>query len=174
VRASGRRRRVAEFGRLGRELLSDPIAFLSAEHVRQGALLGHLERLARHPDGRGSRALAQALAEWLAVDLPRHFADEEASLHARLQPFDEGGLLRRLCAGHAARVAEMPPLIAALRAIAAHEPPGPDFPARALRFAAAIRARLALEEAELAPLARRVLAPEALAEITAELAARRE
>ncbi|MBR0682434.1 hemerythrin domain-containing protein [Roseomonas eburnea] len=174
MRGPGRRRGGAEFGDVGPELLADPIAFLSAEHVRQGALLGHIERLARHPEGPGSRALAQALVEWLEVDLPRHFADEERSLHARLEPYDGEGLLHRLRADHAEEEAEMPPLIAGLRAIAAHEPPAPDFAARALRFATAFRAHLAIEEAEVAPLARRVLAPEVLAEIAAELAARRE
>ena len=37
----------AEVGGLGSDLLADPCAFLAAEHGRQRALLGHLERLAR-------------------------------------------------------------------------------------------------------------------------------
>lgn len=168
----GRRRGVV-FGRPGPELLGDPLAFLTAEHHRQGALVGHLERLARHPDGPGTRALAAALAEWLEVELPRHVQDEERSLHARLEPFDMGGLLPRLRQDHAEESDTMKPLVADLRAIAAHRPPGPDFAIHALHFATAFRAHLAVEEAEVTPLARRVLPPEVLAEIAAELAARR-
>lgn len=170
---TGGRRRGVEFGGLGTELLTDPLAFLSAEHLRQGALLGHLERLARQPEARGARALAAALAEWLAVELPRHIADEERSLHARLEPYDSAGLLRRLRGDHAEERETATALAADLRAIAAHQPPGPDFPALARRFASRFRAHLATEEAEVTPLARRVLSPEMLTQIAAEFAARR-
>lgn len=170
---SGGRRRGAVFGGLGAELLTDPLAFLSAEHLRQGALLGHLERLARDPQARGGRAMAAALAEWLAVELPRHIADEERSLHARLEPYDSEGLLRRLREDHAEERETARALIAELRAIAAHQPPGPGFAGLARRFASGFRAHLATEEAEVTPLARRVLSPEMLTQIAAELAARR-
>ncbi|MBR0672757.1 hemerythrin domain-containing protein [Neoroseomonas soli] len=169
----GGRRRGAEFGVLGPELLTDPLAFLSAEHLRQGALLAHLERLARHPQARGARALAAALMEWLAVELPRHMADEERSLHARLEPYDTEGLLLRLREDHVDEREAAKALIADLRAIAAHHSPGPGFAALARRFASGFRAHLATEEAEVTPLARRVLSAEILTQIAAELAARR-
>jgi hemerythrin-like domain-containing protein len=170
---SGGRRRVVEFGRLDADLLADPLAFLGAEHARQRALLGHLERLARHPDGPGTRALAIALAEWLAEDLPRHIADEEGSLHARLAPFDTQGVLPALAADHEREARDGASLLSDLRAIIAHQPPPADFAARAQRFAEGYRAHLAIEDAAVTPLARRVLAPEVLAEIGAEMAARR-
>ncbi len=160
----------AVFGDLGAELLADPLAFLSAEHVRQGVLLGHLERLARHPQARGARALASALAASLVQDLPRHVAQEERSLHARLATHDPTGLLPRLRHEHAAVRAAVMPVLEGLQAIAAHRVPGADFPGLAQRFVAAYRAHLAIEEAEVLPLARRVLTPEALDAIAAELA----
>lgn len=170
---NGGPRRGVMFGRLGHELLSDPLAFLSAEHARQSVLLGHLERLARRPDQPGGRALAAALAEWLAEDLPRHLADEEASLHSRLLPHDAEGVLRRLGAEHEQERDQAKALLPGLDAIAAHLPPPPGFAGLALRFVAEFRAHLSLEEAEVQPLARRVLGAEALAAIAAEMAARR-
>lgn len=170
---TGGPRRGAVFGRLGPELLKDPLAFLTAEHARQSVLLGHLERVARSPDRPGARALAAALAEWLADDLPRHIADEERSLFARLLPHDSRGLLDRLTADHALEREQAQALLQGLSAVVAHMPVPAGFTELALRFATEFREHLALEEAEVTPLARRVLPAETLSDIAAEMAARR-
>lgn len=170
---NGGPRRSVVFGRLGHDLLSDPLAFLSAEHARQSVLLGHLERIARRPDQPGARVLAAALMEWLTDDLPRHLADEEGSLHARLLPHDTRGVISRLGADHELEREQAQALRAGLSAIAAHLPVPPGFPELALRFVADFREHLALEEAEVQPLARRVLPTETLNDIAAEMAARR-
>lgn len=170
---NGGPRRAVVFGRLGHDLLSDPLAFLSAEHARQSVLLGHLERIARRPDQPGARVLAAALAEWLSDDLPRHLADEERSLHTRLVAHDTRGVLRRLGSDHEQEREQAQALLSGLSAIAAHLPVPPGFAELALGFVADFRDHLALEEAELQPLARRVLPAETLNDIAAEMAARR-
>lgn len=170
---NGGPRRTVVFGRLGHDLLSDPLAFLSAEHARQSVLLGHLERIARRPDQPGARALAAALAEWLADELPRHLADEERSLYTRLAPHDARGVLHRLGSDHQREREQAQALLAGLSAIAGHLPAPPGFTDLALGFVAEFRDHLALEEAEVQPLARRVLPAETLDDIATEMAARR-
>lgn len=153
-------------------LLEDPIAFLSAEHGRQMALLGHLERLARAPRGRAARVMAQALLRWLTEELPVHVADEEHSLYPRLRRHD-AALVDRLSAEHErdARLAES--AIKALRAVAA----GEDVPAASLEDAAAFarlhRRHLELEEATVMKLSRGMLTREEKADLAGEMLRRR-
>ncbi len=154
-------------------LLDDPLAFLSAEHARQTVLLGHLERVARAPLARASRVLAVMLLGWLTVELPMHVADEEGSLYPRLLGLDTAGVLKRLQAQHLGNQAVVPAVTAGLRRVAEGQQPEAGFATAALAFAIGHRQHLALEEASVMPLARRVLAAETLAMLADEMARRR-
>ncbi|MBR0661979.1 hemerythrin domain-containing protein [Neoroseomonas oryzicola] len=166
------RRRGAEFGPLDAGLLADPLAFLSAEHARQRALLRHLERVARAPGAPGTVALARALAGWLGGELPRHLAAEAHCLHPRLAPADRASALARLDRLLQAAREDREAVLAGLRLVAAHHPPLPGFGAAVLRFAEALRRLLAFEESDILPIARQALAPDDLAEVGAEIARR--
>ncbi|NMJ41105.1 hemerythrin domain-containing protein [Roseomonas sp. JC162] len=166
------RRRGAEFGPLDARLLADPLAFLSAEHARQRALLRHLERVARAPGAAGTVALARALAGWLSGDLPRHLAAEAQCLHPRLVPADRTGALARLDRLLQAVRDDREGVLAGLRLVVAHHPPPAGFGAAVLRFAEALRRLLAFEESDILPLARHVLSPGSLAEVGAEIVRR--
>ncbi len=163
----------ADVAPLQAALLDDPLDFLSAEHARQTVLLGHLERVARDPQGRTARELAAALLRWVTEELPLHVADEERSLYPRLARFDTEGMLARLCEDHRRDHALAALVGAGLRRLSAGRAPGPGFAGEALKFVANHRAHLALEEARLAPLARRGLMPEEVAALAAEMSARR-
>ena len=162
----------ARFGALNPDRFPDPLAFLQAEHARQRALLGHLDRLARNPGGPAHGAMARALAAWIACELPLHLRDETDSLAPRLPDS-----ARPLLDAVATQRAVMEPLRLSLRAdlahIAAGHAPSPGFRDAALRFAADYRGLLAIEDDELLPTARRGLAGSTLATIVREMAARR-
>src|SRR5689334_20846720 len=108
-------------------LIRDPVAFLSAEHGRQLVLLAHLDRLARAPAGRGSRAMAQALLDWFGGELPMHVADEEQSLHPRLRPHDASGVVERLSREHQRDAVLAQAALPGLRALAAGRRAGQGF-----------------------------------------------
>jgi hypothetical protein len=154
-------------------LLEDPLDFLAAEHARQTVLLGHLERVARDPQARAAKELAGALLRWLTHELPVHVADEERSLYPRLAAFDTTGVLDRLQDDHRRDQRLVADVAAGLRRAAKSRAPGPGFTAAALEFAANHRAHPALEESAVTPLARHCLAPDAIASLAAEMAARR-
>lgn len=154
-------------------LLDDPVAFLSAEHARQTVLLGHLERVARAPLGRAARGLAAMLLGWLTAELPVHIEGEERSLYPRLAAHDASGVLRTLQAQHREDRNAVRAVLAGLRRAAAGKAPGADFTPAALAFASGHRRHLALEEAAVTPLARRVLDGDALASLADEMARRR-
>lgn len=162
----------ARIGALDETLLRDPLAFLSAEHARQRALLGHLERLARQPSGPAQGPIARALAAWFACELPLHVADEEDSVYPRLgaevaQRYRE--LARCVATAPEARAK----LRAALAAIATGHLPEAGFAEAALAFVAAYRHHLTIEEEEIMPLARRRLRGAVCSAIAREMAARR-
>jgi len=163
----------AQVAPLRAALLADPVAFLSAEHARQTVLLSHLERIVRAPRARGARALAAALFEWLTRDLPIHIADEEASLYPRLQAHDSDGVLVQLRHEHQRDRVAVQAVVAGLRRVMAGVAPEPGFAEAAAAFVQGHRSHLALEEAAVTPLAERVLAPEVVAALAAEMAARR-
>lgn len=154
-------------------LLEDPVAFLSAEHARQTVLLGHIERVARAPLNRAARGLAAMLLDWLSAELPVHIEDEERSLYPRLAAHDTVGVLRTLQAQHREDRNAVRTILAGLRRAAAGKAPGADFAPAALAFASGHRRHLALEEAAVTPLARRVLDQDALASLADEMARRR-
>jgi hemerythrin-like domain-containing protein len=154
-------------------LLDDPLAFLSAEHARQTALLAHLERVVREPQARAARGLAAVLLRWLTRELPLHIADEERSLYPRLAAFDEEGVLEQLREEHRRDRRLIADIAAGLRRVAGGGMPEPGFVEAAREFIAGHRRHLAHEETVLAPLARRWLGPEAMAKLAAEMIARR-
>lgn len=153
-------------------LLRDPLGFLAAEHRRQRAVLGHLERLARAPRARTARAMAAALLRWLAEELPLHIADEEQSLHPRLRRH-EPAVVERLAAGQRRDAHLAAGMATELRALAAGRDPGIAPLRDAADFARLHRHRLALEEETVIPLSRRLLTNEETAALAAEMAQRR-
>lgn len=162
----------AEFGGLGSDLLADPFAFLLAEHGRQRALLGHLERLARRAHGPAQPAIARALIAWLACELPLHLTDEADSLMPRLASAAPALKLRLEAADLALRELRRK-VRDALAPIAAGHAPAEDFAATVLAFVQLYRQRLAAEEAEILPIARRVLDAAACHAIAVEMRQRR-
>lgn len=161
----------AEVGDFGQELLADPCAFLLAEHGRHRALLGHLDRLARRPHGPAQAAIAQVLLAWLDRDLPLHLADEAESLWPRLVP-----VAPLLVARMRAEDAALSVLRRQLRdkvAPLAEGRASDDIAAAARSFGQHYRERLAIEDAEILPLARGALDPAACRAITAEMRKRR-
>lgn len=163
--------RAAQFGALDPGLLTDPLAFLSAEHARQRALLGHLERLAGNRTG--SRiAIARALAAWLACELPMHLQDEEESLYPRLGDAARAAT-RSLVSESVATAALRDQLRADLAHIATGHRPSERFAGAAREFVAAYRRRLAREELDVMPAACRNLSIADRAGIAREMAARR-
>jgi len=159
--------------RLGDALLEDPVAFLSAEHARQMALLAHLDRLARAPGARGARVMATALLRWITEELPLHIADEEQSLYPRLRRHGQDASLVRLSAEHRRDAFFMPAVTRGLRAIAAGTVADYEFLDAATGFARLHRQHLDHEEATIMPLARAVLAREEAEALAAEMAVRR-
>jgi hemerythrin-like domain-containing protein len=162
----------ARIGMLDETLLRDPLAFLSAEHARQRALLGHLERLARQPGGPAHGPIARALAAWFACELPLHVADEEDSVYPRLG-VQAARRYRDLTRCPATAPEARATLRAALAAIATGHPPADGFAETALAFVAAYRRHLTIEEEEIMPLARRSLRGAVCSAIAREMAARR-
>lgn len=153
-------------------LLKDPVAFLSAEHGRQMALLGHLERLARAPRGKAARVMAQALLRWLREELPVHIADEEQSLYPRLRRHD-AGLVDRLSDEHRRDLRLAEATMEALRALAAGEEVPAASLADAVAFARLHRQHLELEEATVMKLSRHLLTDEESADLAGEMVRRR-
>lgn len=162
--------RAAQVGGLDPGLLADPLAFLAAEHARQRALLGHLERLAG--DRAGPRmAIARALAAWLACELPLHLRDEEDSLYPRLGA--AAAATRDLIAQNRDSSSLRSRLRADLGLIAAGHRPPEGFAAAVRDFVAAYRRHLATEEHEVMPAAARTLDGHDRAVIAREMLARR-
>ncbi len=78
-----RERRQAQFGGLDPALLTDPLAFLAAEHARQRVLQHHLERLASNRTG--SRVRHRRCPGRVAcMRASMHLRDEEESLYPRI------------------------------------------------------------------------------------------
>jgi hemerythrin-like domain-containing protein len=163
--------REVRFGLLDPGLLADPLAFLSAEHARQRVLLAHLERLARKRTG-SRLAIARALADWLAHDLPLHLRDEEESLYPRLTA-TLGPVVHTLGEENRMAATRRAELRAELALIAAGHRPSERFTAAALEFVAGYRRHLAVEDTDVMPTARRSLSTTACELIMREMTARR-
>lgn len=159
-------------GPLSDALLSDPLAFLLAEHARQKVLIAHLDRLAWNRAGGGRVVIARALAAWFACELPLHLADEALSLHPRLGDA-AAPVLAALAEDDAANPARRARLRHALAACTIGHAMPQGWAFCALDFVADYRRRMAIEEERLFPLARAVLSPAQCAAIAHEMAARR-
>jgi hemerythrin-like domain-containing protein len=153
-------------------LLKDPIAFLSAEHRRQMALLRHLERLAHAKRARAARVMAGALLRWLTEELPLHIADEEQSLYPRLRRHD-AAVVDRLSAEHRRDAQLAAATIRALRRIVAGVGEPSDLARDGASFAKLHRQHLEAEEVTVMPLSRRLLTAEEQADLADEMARRR-
>lgn len=164
--------RKARIEALPEALLAEPLDFLIAEHARQRALLGHVERLARQSRGTTQAAIARVLVAWLDRELPLHLADERLSLVPRLGA-DAAPAVAALDAATIPFDAAREALRANLARIAEGHPPAPGFAEQAAAFAAAYRRRMAEEERSLFPLARRDIGPAACRVMAREMAARR-
>jgi hemerythrin-like domain-containing protein len=161
----------AQFGTLDPGLVTDPLAYLAAEHARQRALLGHLERLAGERT-RPRIPMARALGAWFACELPLHLRDEEESIYPRLQ---EGArdLTLSLVAENLAMAELRDGIRAALAAIASGGRAPEGFAAAALEFVARYRRHLAVEERNVMPWAASSLDGAERARIVQEMMARR-
>lgn len=164
--------RKARIEALPEALLAEPLDFLLAEHARQRALLGHVERLARQPRGAAKTAIARLLLAWLERELPLHLADERLSLRPRLGA-DAAPAVAALDAEEARFDAARAALRTSLARIAEGQPPAPDLAESSAAFASAYRRRMAEEERTLFPLARRDIGPAAARAMAREMAARR-
>lgn len=156
----------------------DPLGMLRACHRRIERQLGTLTRLRKHlPEHHAdaeARAAASAIMRYFDTAAHNHHADEEESLFPRLaaaRPETEGltAALRREHDLLAGRWARLRPLLSAIAAGS-----GAYLPIRDVgQFCAAYAAHIACEESELLPQAESTLERAGLAEIGAEMAARR-
>lgn len=119
-----------------------------------------------------ARETAARCARYFHEALPLHAADEEESVFPRLAP---DAHTEQLSAEHVEIEAAIPPLVAALRAIADGEPPAAGFEAQpaagfeaqARAFSALMLAHIAREEEFLFPRARALPSEEIVREIRA-------
>jgi hemerythrin-like domain-containing protein len=157
----------------------DPLGMLSACHGRIERHLGTLERLQRHLPEHGAdldaRAAARGILRYFDIAAPHHHADEERSLFPRLRrarPNDAPPLLAALEQEHESLAAKWRRLRPLLTGIAAGN--RANLSARDVaEIRSAYLAHIAHEERELIPFAAATLDATALAEIGAEMAARR-
>ncbi len=156
------------------ELLSAPLDFLLAEHLRQRQFAKLLTLIA---DGVINRRAIAGTASFMENDLAQHILDEEVSFFPLLKPLcvaDDNidALLDLLAAEHREDEETSETVLSVLRAMAAGEEPG-ELDRAALRdFAEHLRHHLALENGVLLPLARARMTPGAL-RLLAELFATR-
>ncbi|MFZ5617639.1 MAG: hemerythrin domain-containing protein [Pseudomonadota bacterium] len=157
------------------ELLSAPIDFLYAEHLRQRQAAKIIALIA---DGVINRRTICATIEFIRNDLPMHILDEETSLfpilRRRCPPDDKiDELLSLLAADHRddERISEE--VVAILRKLASGESANDADQSVLRRFADHVRHHLALENGVLIPIARARLNDEMLSVITQSMIARR-
>ena len=159
--------------------LDQPLEMLAACHERIESQLRTLERLASHLaahgiDGAAAEA-ARAVMHYFDTAGVDHHADEEEDLFALLRacgPAGTGALLDRLRVEHDRMRSAWAELRPGLLSIASREGAGLDW-ARVRAFASLYRKHIALEEAELLPLAGRILEPGDLATLSACMVRRR-
>jgi len=156
----------------------DPLGMLRACHRRIERQLKTLTRLQRHlPEHHAddeARAAATAILRYFDTAAINHHADEEDSVFPRLVAVKPDmarltGDLRREHADLAARWKRLRPLLAAIVAKNGAHLPVKDV----ALFCAAYAEHIAREESRLLPGAEEALGREVLADIGAEMAARR-
>lgn len=156
----------------------DPLAMLVACHGRIRKQLATLARLQSHLPEHGhdadARAAARAIMRYFDSAAVHHHEDEEASLLPRLlaRVPETRALASRLVAEHRALAESWRRLRPLLSGIASGQravlPPKLVF-----EVTEAYEAHIAIEEAELIPLAQDVLSPDEIAAIGREMAGRR-
>ena len=156
----------------------DPLGMLLACHGRMRRQLGTLARLSRYVTENGAddeaRAAASAILRYFDRAAVDHHADEDASLVPRLSATapELNGVLGRLTEEHrelALRWRKLRPLLASIAAGRNEALP----PALVREVCEGYEAHLAREEMLVIPRAREALAPELIAEMGREFAARR-
>ena len=156
----------------------DPLAMLVACHGRIRKQLATLRRLERHLPEHGhdadARAAARAILRYFDSAAVHHHEDEEASLLPRLvaRAPKASALSSRLFAEHrelAERWRKLRPLLSGIASGQRAVLP----PRLVLDITDAYESHIAVEEADLIPLARDVLPPDEIAAIGQEMARRR-
>jgi iron-sulfur cluster repair protein YtfE (RIC family) len=163
--------------------VDDPFAPLLDCHQRIRTFLGLAQRLARAEGAPAEEVadVARRLVRYFTEGLPRHVEDEDRSLAPRMRaaglPVDALAHLALMEAQHEALDALLAGLLSTWRALA--DAPGrlgelaPGLAEAGERFTAQMEAHLLLEERVLFPLAGARLSAAALADIRAEMRARR-
>lgn len=158
------------------ELLSSPLDFLFAEHLRQRQFAKLLALIA---DGVINRRAIAGAASFMENDLAQHILDEELSFFPLLKPLCEAddnidALLDLLAAEHREDEEASVTVLSILREMAAGEGPGEIGQAALRDFAEHLRHHLALENGVLLPLARARMTPGALSLLGQLITMRRE
>ena len=162
------------------EDFADPIQFIYNEHERLRLCCNELVALAHDPFMLDAMDTAQTIQDYLTLRLPLHIADEEKSLFRllrRCSTLDDDVVptLVILVAEHRADIESGRPLLTPVRAIAAGRKP-PD-PVQFLHYAHAFRIlqrrHQAMENNDVLPLALERLGPDEIAELRANMLARR-
>ena len=162
-----------------REMISEPLEWLFAEHFRHRQWCKLIEKLAR--SGIWDEAALEAAIGFLRNDMPLHILDEEEDLfpllRRRAQPEDDiERILGILSSDHRIDRERVAHLLQGLtRARDAQKAPGLDSDLRALMldFVAMERRHVALENAIIIPLARSRLEAADILALSERLAARR-
>lgn len=156
----------------------DPLAMLSACHLRIRKQLATLARLERHLPEHGhdddARAAARAILRYFDTAAVHHHEDEESSLLPRLvgRVPEARVLSERLLREHgelADRWRRLRPLLSGIAAGRRAVLP----PKLVHEIATAYHAHIEIEESELIPLARKALSADEIATIGREMAGRR-
>lgn len=168
----------APFGRSDVGLLSRPLDYIQAEHLRHRELCRAVEELAESEPF--DATLAQAILEFLESDMTLHVVDEEEdlfpALRRRLQPDDDADRILGLLSGeHAADEALSREIVSGLRHAVEDKVKAIPHALRNTLMAYSDRQRrhLSVENAILLPLARGRLSKSDLDRVADRMAARR-
>lgn len=160
--------------------VTDPIAFLFAQHDRQLVICAALDRLAAAPGDKSARETANLILGYAETEMPLHLADEEEDLFPRLiarcDPEDGlDNIIDQLEHEHETDSALYKRLEHELKIIASGDQPAhPEvFAADATAFAMLQRRHLNWENGTILPLARQKLTPEDLDDMRVAMSARR-
>lgn len=157
---------------------TDPLTWFLDCHARIRRFVGGLERVAALDDLSDPRVppAAEQAARYFRDGLPRHGADEDASLAPRLRARgvtpEVGAALDAMTAEHGEMDLLLPGLLADLDALAAGRAPSPDFRAVTATFAGLMLRHVDAEERVIFP-AMDTLSAADRAAMLGEMAARR-
>ncbi len=156
-------------------LMSSPIDFLFAEHLRQRQFAKLLTLIA---DGVINKKAIAGAAHFIENDLALHILDEEISFFPLLKPLcaaDDNidALLGLLADEHREDESASEPILDILRAMKLGNEPGEQGQALLRDFAEHLRHHLALENGVLLPIARARMTREALGALAQSMTLRR-